>query len=281
MITTLKTLDARQNSPTLQAVPRGCNLISVASGKGGVGKTWFAVTLAHALARKDQRVLLFDGDLGLANIDIQLGLVPDKDLGDVIRNSGRIENAITRYDDGGKAGCGFDIIAGKSGSGALGALRRPELELIRDQIVRAAAQYDHVLIDLSAGIDATVRTLSSHDGRVLVVVTPDPTSITDAYAFIKLQSMDQPNAKIHVVVNLAEDRLEGTRTFETLKRACETFLKFSPECAGIIRRDRNVTDAIRHQTSTLLRHPTTPAAQDVEKIVTGLLTPARKPRKAR
>lgn len=276
MTITLKTLEA----PALHAVPRGRNLLSVASGKGGVGKTWFSVTFAHALARRDQRVLLFDGDLGLANIDIQLGLVPDRDLGDVIQGETRIEDAISRYEDGGNAGCGFDVLAGKSGSGALGALRRPALEQLRDKIIRAAGGYDHVLLDLSAGIDASVRTLCAHDGRILVVVTPDPTSITDAYAFIKLQTMDLPASKILIVVNMAQDRLEGKRTFETLKRACESFLKISPTLAGIIRRDRNVTDSIRHQTSTLTRHPMTPAIEDLEKIVDFILSPPKKPKKA-
>jgi flagellar biosynthesis protein FlhG len=271
MMTILNTTTQKPEAPLLQAVPRGRNLISIASGKGGVGKTWFAVTLAHALARADQRVLLFDGDLGLANIDIQLGLVPEVDLGDALRGERKLEQVITRFEDGGKAGCGFDVIAGKSGSGALGSLRPQALEALKDDIIRISAPYSHVLLDLSAGIDAGVRSLCAHDGRILVVVTPDPTSITDAYAFIKLQHMDRPNSDIRVVVNMADDRMQGKRTFDTLKRACEGFLKVTPKLAGMVRRDRNVTDAIRHQTSMLTRHPLTAAAQDVEAIVSHLL----------
>lgn len=272
MITTLKTLAEKGEAPVLQTVPRGRGLISIASGKGGVGKTWFAVTLAHALARQGRQVLLFDGDLGLANIDIQLGLMPERDLGAVVRGEMDLEQVTARYEDGGKAGCGFDVIAGQSGSGALGALRRPALDAIKDQIIRMAAGYDVTLLDLSAGIDPGVRTLCAHNGRILVVVTPDPTSITDAYALIKLHVMDHPNADIRIVVNMAQDKAEGKRTFETLKRAAENFLKFTPELAGIVRRDRNVIDAIRHQTSTMARHPLTPAVQDVEEIAAGLMS---------
>lgn len=272
MITTLKTFAEKVEASALQTAPRGRNLISIASGKGGVGKTWFAVTLAHALARQGQQVLLFDGDLGLANIDIQLGLMPERDLGGVVRGELALEQVIARYEDGGKAGCGFDVIAGQSGSGALGALRRPALDAIKDQLIRAAAGYDVALLDLSAGIDPGVRMLSSHKGRILVVVTPDPTSITDAYAFIKLQVMESPDANISIVVNMAQDKAEGKRTFETVKRAAENFLKFTPQLAGIVRRDRNVMDAIRHQTSTLARHPLTSAAQDVEEIAVRLMS---------
>src|SRR6185312_15989217 len=94
--------------------PKGRNVIAVASGKGGVGKTWFSITLTHTLARAGQRVLLFDGDLGLANVDIQLGLMPKYDLGSVVAGRLTLNQAAVSYKDG-----GFDIIAGRSGSGTL------------------------------------------------------------------------------------------------------------------------------------------------------------------
>src|SRR5277367_3716493 len=93
------------------------NMFAVASGKGGVGKTWFAITLCHALAKRKKKMLLFDGDLGLANVDIQLGLTPDRDLGAVIEGSSSLANAVVKYKEG-----GFDILAGRSGSGSLATL---------------------------------------------------------------------------------------------------------------------------------------------------------------
>src|SRR5277367_567632 len=93
------------------------NMIAIASGKGGVGKTWFAITFAHALAKRGKHVLLFDGDLGLANVDIQLGLTPEKDLGAVIDGTSTLPAAVIKYKEG-----GFDILAGRSGSGSLATL---------------------------------------------------------------------------------------------------------------------------------------------------------------
>ena len=130
--------------------------IAVASGKGGVGKTWFAITLAHAFARQGLRVLLFDGDLGLANIDIQLGLTPEHDLAGVIAGKATLAQAALHYADG-----GFDIVAGRSGSGALSALDPAALEHTLAALQQAASQYDVVLLDLGAGLDRAVRRMSA------------------------------------------------------------------------------------------------------------------------
>ncbi|WP_439815544.1 MinD/ParA family protein [Zavarzinia sp. CC-PAN008] len=243
-------------------------LITVASGKGGVGKTWLAVTLAHAMALKGQRVLLFDGDLGLANVDIQLGLTPQHDLGSVISGRIALEQAVTRVEEG-----GFDVLAGKSGSGALAGLGRAEVAQIRDGLVGAAQHYDRVIIDLGAGIDPAMVMLAHHPGIVLIVTTDEPTSITDAYAFIKLGLGRSPRADMRLVVNMAANRNEGLRTYETLKKACEGFLKYTPPLAGIVRRDAKVRDAIRNQTSLLTRSPTAEAADDVDVLARSLALP--------
>src|SRR5580700_4785420 len=103
---------ATQESAATRPLP--CpNMIAIASGKGGVGKTWFAITLCHALAKRGKDVLLFDGDLGLANVDIQLGLTPERDLGAVVEGSSNLSGAVKKYKEG-----GFDILAGRSGSGS-------------------------------------------------------------------------------------------------------------------------------------------------------------------
>ena len=106
---------------------RSHNILAVASGKGGVGKTWFAITLTHALARRGQRALLFDGDLGLANVDIQLGLMPRHDLGSVISGKLTLNQATMRFDDG-----GFDVVAGRSGSGSLANIPLSRLQMLTE-----------------------------------------------------------------------------------------------------------------------------------------------------
>ena len=247
----------------------GANLVTIASGKGGVGKTWLSISTAHALARMGRKVLLFDGDFGLANVDIQLGLAPSRDLGSVIGRGAPIATAITPYPAG-----GFDVIAGKSGSGTLAALARQQVADLRDGLVGLGAAYDRVLVDIGAGVDAAQTTLSSHAGMTLVVTNDEPTSLTDAYAFIKVAAMRQQHPNLAIVVNMAPSRAEGRRTYETLRRACEGFLRLSPPLAGIVRRDPKVRDAIRHQMAIFARHPEADAARDVEALAAYVAGPA-------
>ncbi len=244
---------------------RGHNVVAVASGKGGVGKTWFSITLCHALARRGRKTLLFDGDLGLANVDIQLGLTPRHDLGMVLDGQVTLHGAAERYPDG-----GFDIIAGRSGSGNLATLPGQRLSGLRGDLLAMARSYDCVVMDMAAGVDRTVRQLSGPAGISLVVTTDEPTSLTDAYAFIKVTRGANPAADVRLVVNMAQTPREGERTYKTLLRACENFLKYTPPLAGIVRRDQRVREAIRSQTPLLMRSPQSEAAQDVEAIAARL-----------
>ncbi|MBV8060318.1 MAG: MinD/ParA family protein [Alphaproteobacteria bacterium] len=237
------------------------NMIAIASGKGGVGKTWFSITLSQALAKRGKRVLLFDGDLGLANVDIQLGLTPERDLGGVVEGSLQLKNAVTPYKEG-----QFDILAGRSGSGNLAALSTQKLSDLRGDLIELAKTYDYVLVDLGAGVDRSVRQLAGPAAITYVITNDEPTSLTDSYAFIKLARAANPSADMRVVVNMATNASEGQKTYETMRKACETFLKYSPPLAGIVRRDTKVRDAIRAQTPLLTRSPSAEAAQDVDAI---------------
>ena len=241
-------------------------IIAVASGKGGVGKTWLAITLAHAMARAGTRVLLFDGDLGLANVDVQLGLMPTGDVGEVAAGRQTLEQAVLHHDGG------FDILPGRSGSGSLAALDAALLERTLAALRQATARYQVVVLDLGAGLDRAQRRMASFADTLLVVATDEPTSLTDAYAVLKLHAADRHEGDARVVVNLAATRSAGERTFATLQRACATFLGRSPRLAGVIRRDDRVRDAIRRQTLLLTRHPACPAAADVEATAVFLLT---------
>jgi flagellar biosynthesis protein FlhG len=263
---------ANDQETTKTMFPQGKNVIAVASGKGGVGKTWFSVSLTHALAKSGKKVLLFDGDLGLANVDVQLGLMPKRDLNDVIRGRLSLDKVVQRYEEG-----GFDIIAGRSGQASLSALPSQRLAMLRDQLLDLAKDYDAIVIDLGAGVDRTVRMMSASALRTLVVTTDEPTSLTDAYAFIKLGAAAGMSKRVSIVANQASNILEGEKTYKTLLKACENFLRLTPPLAGIIRQDPRVKDCIRSQTPILTRSPNTEAALDVEKIalyVDGLLKKA-------
>ncbi len=256
-----KPVTRKSPSPANPKMRRASNIIAVGSGKGGVGKTWFSITLAHALTKMGKRVLLFDGDLGLANVDVQLGLMPKRDLNDVIRGRLGLDRVVQEYEDG-----GFDIIAGRSGQASLSALPSQRLSLLRDQLLDLASEYDVVIADLGAGVDRTVRMLSATATNTLLITTDEPTSLTDAYAFIKLGNAAGMSSNINIVVNMASSVNEGEKTYKTLLKACENFLRLSPDLAGMIRSDSKVKETIRSQTPILIRSPNADAAVDVEKV---------------
>lgn len=236
-------------------------LFAVASGKGGVGKTWFSITLANALAQQGKKVLLFDGDLGLANIDVQLGLMAKRDLNDVIEGNLALSQVVEHYAAG-----GFDVIAGRSGQGTLSAIALPRLQEMLEHIRGILSQYDAVIIDLGAGIDRTVRFMAAAADTTFVVTTDEPTALTDAYAFIKLSHQAGHGDNLQIVVNMTGSEKEGQGTYNTILKACKNFLKISPPLMGVIRMDKRVREAIRAQVPFLTRSPTSETAQDVEKI---------------
>jgi len=253
-------MHAEAQTPPHPTAPR---LIAIASGKGGVGKTWLAITLAHALARLGRRALLFDADLGLANVDIQLGLNPPSDIGAVLAGRASFAQAAMPV-----PGAGFAVLAGRSGSGSLAGLPAATIESLLTGL--RTLPFDDIVLDLGAGLEAATRLLAARANLLLVMATDEPTSLTDAYAVIKLHAADAPHADVRLVINQAASPAAGQRTYETLARACAKFLGQAPALAGIIRRDDRVRDAIRRQTPLLTRHPNAPAAVDARDLAEAL-----------
>lgn len=244
---------------------QGGRLLAIASGKGGVGKTWLSITLAQALSRLRRRVLLVDGDLGLANVDVQLGLAPQRDLSAVLAGRAGVTEVAMAHE------AGFSILPGHSGSGALAALEATHIDRVLEVLREAGESWQELVLDLGAGLDPGVRRLAAAADTLLVVATDEPTSLTDAYAVLKLYRQDKPDGDARLVVNQAQDRAAGERTWRTLDKAARNFLGAGVVLAGIIRRDAKVPDAIRRQTPLLTRHPATAAAQDVEALARSLI----------
>lgn len=236
-------------------------MIAIASGKGGVGKTWFSVSLAHALVKSGQKTLVFDGDLGLANVDIQLGLNPEHDLASVLSGRASIEVAATHHPQ-----AGFDVLAGRSGSGALSTLDDEAVVKVMAALREASSHWDTIILDLGAGLDKTIRRMSAMADMLVVLATDEPTSLTDAYAVVKVYMLDNPGGDVRLIINQAHDVASGEKTYSALKTACLRFLKKDVPLMGIVRRDPKVRDAIRNQAPFLLRHPNTMAAQDIESV---------------
>ncbi|MEM9878970.1 MAG: AAA family ATPase [Pseudomonadota bacterium] len=251
-------------------------MITVASGKGGVGKTWFSITLASALAHEGRKVLLFDGDLGLANVDVQLGLVPDKDLGDLLAGDAPLADCVTRYE-----AAGFDVLAGKSGSGALSAMSRERVGSLKQHLLSAQDGYDHIILDMAAGVDQTNLYIGTHYGPTFVVLNGEPTSLTDAYAFMKLRRMRDPGADLRIVVNNAADREAADKAYHSIRKACETFLQFRPPILGSILSDEKVPSTILAQSDIFSRYPQAEAARQVQGIAKQIVAETKRADKRR
>lgn len=239
-------------------------VIAVASGKGGVGKTWFAITLAQALAQGGRRVVLLDADLGLANADVQLGLAPGLDLAAVLAGRAAPEAALVAHP------AGFALLPGRSGAGGLAGLDGAALEAALALPGRLAAAFHDVVVDLGAGIGAAQRRLLAIADLPLVLATEEPTSLTDAYAVLKLLAQDAPARVPRLVVNMASGVAAGQRVHATLEAAMRRFLDRGLACAGVVRRDAKVPEAIRAQVPLLTRSPTSQAAADVVALARGL-----------
>ncbi len=239
-------------------------MLAIASGKGGVGKTFLAATLGHALARRGRSVLVFDGDLGLANLDIQLGIVEGDDLGAVVTGHRSLPEVVVRH-----PATGLDLVVGRSGSGALAGLPDARLAALCSALRRLSGRYDVTLVDLAAGLDRVCRRLAAAAGRVVVVTNDEPTALTDAYAFIKVVCAGR--LPVGLVVNNVENRAAGRQTHEVLANACRRFLGLELPLLGLLRRDPRCSEAIRAQVPYLDRFPTSALAADIEELVGVLL----------
>lgn len=258
---------------TLRPSVAPASVVAIASGKGGVGKTWLGVTLASAFARRGERTLLVDCDFGLANVDVHLGLRPQADLSAVLRGWIDIEAAVTPVMGGPSRPGGFDLVPGHSGSGALANLKSEDLNRIAMGVSALTPHYDRVLLDCGSGLEPSVLRFACAADIILVVTTEDPAALTDAYALVKIVRTRQPNCLPCIVVNMCESRATGRRVYEQFARACENFLKFRPALAGLISRDAKVPDSVRAQMPLPARHPQSAAFDDVMRIAATLCGP--------
>lgn len=253
-----------------RAPRRAGPVIAIASGKGGVGKTALALALARAFSLRQARTLVVDADLGMANIDVQLGLNPPGDLGAVVAGRLTLAEAVAPACGGSHKAGGFDVIAGPSGSASLAGLDIGAVGRLAASLSAASMGYDRTLIDLAAGAERANIRLAAAADDVLVVINDEPTSLTDAYAFVKTLRMRDEGASPFVVVNNAPDKAAAMGAYASFARTCESFLGFRPLLAGIIRRDPHVPSAIRAQTALDQRFPGTDAARDAAALAQAL-----------
>jgi flagellar biosynthesis protein FlhG len=249
---------------------RPAPIYAVASGKGGVGKTWLSTMLATAFGRTGQRALLVDCDLGLANVDVQLCVRAEHDVHSVVRGFIELNSAVTPVLGGPGRNGGFDLIAGHSGTGALNAVKVEEVARLANSLSLLAPHYDRVILDVAAGVDPTVLRFVRAADHLVLVTTEEPTALTDAYALVKVLHMQGSKIVPFVIVNMAENRMKGRKVFDQFAKACHEYLNVKPKFAGVINRDPRVPDSIRAQTPLPIRHPQSQAYEDVIRIVEAL-----------
>jgi len=246
-------------------------ITAVTSGKGGVGKTFIAVNLAAALARQGQRVLVLDADLGLANVDVMLNLAPKITLHDVFTGKRSLEDAIV------PAPGGFSALLAGSGMVEYSRMTPEVSEQFQQVIDRVAPRYDRVLLDTGAGISDVVLYSVSLADEVLVVVTPEPTSMTDAYATIKVLASTQARRDVQVVVNQTRVLGEGRAVRGQLQQVVDRFVNpglDSPvrlDLLGQVPLDIAVRDAVLRRQLLFETLPGSPAALAVAAVATRML----------
>jgi len=244
-------------------------LTAVGSGKGGTGKTLVSLALARALSDLGERVLLFDADVGLANTVVQLGLDNGGDVSAILMGAPIEQQHVAAVDGGAERRRGFDLLAPPPGSGALADMP-PELAQTLVRALRYAKHYDCVILDLAAGVDSTTMTFAAASDSCLLVMTPDPAALADAYAFVKLV-LKRGGVLPRSLVNMVSGEAEARRVADSLARTALAFLHQSPETAGFIPRDTRVCDAIRRQRQLLDLFPGAPAARALSGIAQRLV----------
>ncbi len=251
----------RQRNVAVGARPApGIQVIAVSGGKGGTGKTTVAVNLATALAAAGRKVLLLDGDLGLANVDVLLGLTPTGTLEQVLHGERRLEEIVLRTADG------VSVIPAASGVARMAHLPQAELAAIVRSFSALPGDYDTMLVDTAPGLGDSVLAFCQAAQHQLLVIRNEPASLTDAYALIKTLSHERKVQRFSILVNMVRAGSEPRNLFRRLQRVTDRFLDVTLDYAGEIPDDEGVARAVRAQRTVLAAYPGGPAARAYRQL---------------
>lgn len=234
--------------------------ISITSGKGGVGKSTIVSNMALSLAKKGKKVLILDGDLGMANVDIMFGARSYSSLYDVIRGEKTIDEVIVELREN------ISLVPGGSGVYGLHNLDVAQKQALLDQVGSLEGKYDYLLIDTAPGIADNVLYLNSASDEIFVVLTPDPASLADSYALIKVLNQRQAEKRFSIISNMVKDENEGMQVFKRLSDVASKFLYVSLDYKGHIPLDLNLRQATKTQQLIINSYPAAPSARAMEEL---------------
>ncbi len=238
----------------------GTRILAIASGKGGVGKTNLSVNLGLALAQGGQRIWLLDGDMSLANVDVVMGLRPPYTLGHVLSGQKSLSEIMIT------GPCGLRIVPGASGLTDLASLPTSVQERLLRELTTLEEQADVLIIDSAAGIGTNVLPFLRAAQEAIIITTPEPTAITDAYALIKVLSCARPMPQIKLLVNWARNEKDANLTARKMADLIHKFLDLEITILGSLPEDEHLMVAVRKQVPVLLAYPGSPYAKGVRKL---------------
>jgi flagellar biosynthesis protein FlhG len=230
-------------------------VIAITSGKGGVGKTHISANLAYIFSKMKHKTLILDADTGLANIDVVLGLTPKYNLEHVLRGEKTLEEVFIPGPGG------LTILPAASGVQEMATLSTDNKRVLLQELETIDNMFDFMLIDTGAGIANNVMYFNMAAQEIIVVVTPEPTSLTDAYAMIKILYQAHREKRIMVLVNMVRSPYEARDVFSKLNNASEHFLNLKIEYLGYVLHDERVTEAVRRQGALVELYPHSQASK--------------------
>ena len=254
-----RTIDQADNLRRI-VEPKPLKIIAVSSGKGGVGKTNISINLALSMAKQKKEVLLLDADLGMANVDVLLGLNTEYDLSHVVSGERSLEEIIV------EGPSNIKIIPASSGINKMANLTTAEQTGLINAFSELGNAVDALIIDTGAGISETVVNFCKASQDVIVVVHDEPASITDAYAFIKVMSRHHNVSRFHVLANMTHDVHEGHTLFKKLSKATDRFLDVILTFVGAVPYDEKLRKSVQHQRAVVEAFPRSPSALAFKRI---------------
>ncbi len=243
-------------------------VISVTSGKGGVGKSNFTVNLAIALRRQGKRVSIIDADFGLANIEVLFGIIPRYSLGDVLSGVKTIEEVIT------SGPFGINFVSGGSGLIELANVSDKQIGYVLENLSALEDISDIILIDTGAGISSSVINFIKASAETIIISTPEPTSITDAYAVIKTIKEETAKDRLpdfKIVINKVDDEGEGIDIYNKLETVAQKFLGIKLTSLGFIPYDNHLVKAVKRQEPVAICYPNSQVTSAISNIALRLL----------